>query len=137
LIEFTEKTLHYHKMSKSYVGKYYYAYYKIYGIVEFLATRTGDIRKRLLLCSSELAMLDNKYFNYLPEDLQEELSGIIKEMSKYGEYYNPSFPERRISGSFENTLSRIRNSTGEKIAKRIFYIFEELTNIPNCFEWHD
>lgn len=58
-------------------------------------------------------------------------------MTTFGEYYHPYFPEIRLKGSLENTLDRIKNSTGEKIAKRTFYIFEELTNIPNCYEWSE
>lgn len=39
------------------------------------------------------------------------------------------YQERQILGSVENTMSRIRNSTGTKIAERILKLYLQFSDI--------
>jgi len=56
-----------------------------------------------------------------PADLQREFCGIMNQITKYEPVAN--------EGRIEATLYRIRNSTGEKIAIRIFNIHAKLQEI--------
>ena len=88
---------------------------RVYLAVETLATEPGDVRSRLKSAGIILAPLQAREF---PEQLREDFEWIMEHLTRY----DAIGPEERI----EATMNRIKNSTGEKIAKRIFALYGEL-----------
>ncbi len=56
-----------------------------------------------------------------PVEVRDDFQWVIYQLTRY----EPRFNEGRL----EATMNRIRNSTGEKIAKRIFEIYEKIQDI--------
>lgn len=91
--------------------------------VYYLAVGGGDVRKRLKTAYMEFHPISEDDF---PPNLREDWKWIIKQLTRYG-------PVRRSNGAVwigaaDNTLSRIKNSTGAKIAQRIVALEAELRN---------
>jgi len=120
--------------------KYWYAYEKFSRAIYTLATGAGDVRSRLLdVFFDPFLVIKPKH---LPEDLREDFLWIKKSITKYKEKWrgqleelrgwekkDPMFKEKfpnLYPNQIEATLSRIRRSTGVKIAERIFKIYESL-----------
>ena len=87
-----------------------------------LAVGEGDVRDRLRGAYRYLQMLSERD---VPPHLRKELASILTSLTRYG-------PEVDSDGSvyrksIDHTLSRIRNSTGRKIAKQICALARELT----------
>ena len=61
--------------------------------------------------------------NEFPQHLQADYLWVMKELTKY-----PS-EHPNIYGPVEATMRRIKNSTGKKIAARIFAMYAEIQNI--------
>ncbi|WP_414040265.1 hypothetical protein ACJU26_14280 [Acidithiobacillus sp. M4-SHS-6] len=93
---------------------------RVYLAVEKLCTGQGDVRKRLETAVLTLLPLQVCEF---PECVQEDFYWIIRESTKYKSEY-PQF-----QGDLEATMRHIRNSTGQKIAQRIFHIYSSIQNI--------
>jgi hypothetical protein len=93
---------------------------RVYLAVEQLCTGQGDVRKRLEAAVLTLLPLQIRDF---PECVQEDFDWVIRESTKY-ESQHPKF-----RGNLEATMLRIRNSTGQKIAQRIFQIYSSIQNI--------
>lgn len=93
---------------------------RAYLAVEQLCTGQGDVRKHLEAAVLTLLPLQVREF---PECVQEDFDWVIRESMKYKSQY-PQF-----RGDLEATMMRIRNSTGQKIAQRIFHIYSAIQNI--------
>jgi hypothetical protein len=93
---------------------------RVYLAVEQLCVGQGDVRKRLITAVMTLLPLQEEEF---PEELRSDFRWVISQSTRYKSEY----PQYR--GDLEATMSRIRNSTGEKIAKRIFTIYSRLQDI--------
>jgi hypothetical protein len=93
---------------------------RVYLSVEHLCTAKGDVRNRLIGAVSALLPLR---FRDFPKELQQDFDWVIKQSTKF----QPEFPQQ--GGRLEVTMKRIKNSTGEKIAKRIFYIYSTIQDI--------
>lgn len=89
--------------------------------MRILATGGGDVRSRLLVAFLGFHPLNKDHF---PPEFQGEWTRIIGELTKFGSVYNDE--GEVLCGSVENTLKRIQNRTGEKIAAKIFDIGWEL-----------
>jgi hypothetical protein len=86
-----------------------YAYTKFSEAVSELTVGEGDVRSRLydayfFLCRVTLSDL--------PEELRNDFKWIRDQLTKHGPLYDGQ-------GRLQATLSRIKNRTGAKIAKRI------------------
>jgi hypothetical protein len=120
--------------------KYWYAYEKFSRAIYTLATGEGEVRSRLHdVFFDPLLVIEPKH---LPEDLRGDFVWIKKSITKYKERWggqleelrgwekeDPMFKEKFLNlypNQIEATLSRIRRSTGVKIAERIFKIYESL-----------
>ena len=57
-----------------------------------------------------------------PEHLQGDFDWILSQSTKYES-------ERPHEGNLDATMRRIKNSTGEKIAKRIFKLYSDIQDI--------
>ena len=101
-------------------SRYSRAHEKFSDAVYRLATGEKDVRDRLRRAYTPLNRL---HANELPADLQEEWGAILREMTKLG-------PERWrdeiVDSAINHTMSRIRNSTGRKLAERIYRLNSEL-----------
>jgi len=88
--------------------------------VQDLCVGRGDVRNRLISAISTLLPLSSREF---PEALQRDFEWVMSESTKYRSD-NPMH-----KSDLEATMRRIQNSTGEKIAKRIFYIYKTIQDI--------
>jgi hypothetical protein len=88
---------------------------RVYLTVETLATEPGDVRSRLKSVGIILAPLQAREF---PENLRKDFEWIMEQLTRYDVVGS--------EGRIEATMNRIKNSTGEKIAKRIFALYSEL-----------
>ena len=93
---------------------------RVFLAVESLCTGKGDVRKRLIIASGILLPLHGTEF---PEDLREDFAWVMGQVSKY----KSEIPQ--YEGNIEATMRRIKNSTGEKIAIRIFKIYSNIQDI--------
>jgi len=99
---------------------------KLNHAIECLATGKGNIKQRL----------EDAYYIYhplltddFPKALQKDYEWVIKEMTKFG----PKLKDDGtvFKGAVPHTMQRIRNNTGEKIAKRIYFLYCEMNNNEN------
>jgi hypothetical protein len=95
--------------------KYKYAREKLNKAVRYLALGERDVRDRLRIVSKEIFRLDASHF---PTKLQNDLAWVKKELTKYGPELGPR--GEIYQNAVAHTLGRIRNSTGRKIAERIY-----------------
>lgn len=93
---------------------------RVYLSVEHLCTAQGDVRKRLVGAIMTLLPLQTREF---PEELQADFDWVINQSTKY----KSKIPQ--YEGHIEATMKRIKNSTGEKIAKKIFSIYSRIQDI--------
>lgn len=91
-----------------------YAHEKLTSAVHILAIGPGDVRSRLWHAYLEFSPIRK---DHLPVDLQSDYEWIIKQLTRY----EPNEIERLRMGKgmVQATLSRIKNSTGARIAQRI------------------
>lgn len=93
---------------------------RVYLAVEHLCIGRGDVRKRLVEAVSTLLPLQARDF---PEELQEDFNWVMAQSTKYRSQI-PAY-----EGNIEATMRRIKNSTGEKIAERIFNIYSRIQDV--------
>lgn len=98
-----------------------YAYGKLSIAIDTLAVGPGDIRERLNDAFLEFHPVS---IHDLPDHLKADWSWIMGQLTKFGPVHNWKGEVSR--GSVENTLSRIKNATGVKIAKRLVRLHEDL-----------
>lgn len=90
-------------------------------IIYILATGKNDIRDRLKLARTEIAELD---VSMLPVQYKKDWQWIEKKLTSFSPQY--SFKGDLIFGSIEVTLTKIRNSTAQEIAFRIWKLYDEM-----------
>jgi hypothetical protein len=56
-----------------------------------------------------------------PDEVRDDFQWVLEQLTRF----EPQFEEGRM----EATMNRIKNSTGEKIAKRIFEMYERIQDI--------
>lgn len=95
-----------------------YALEKLTNALECLATHPGDVRERLVsahMCFHTLNVSD------FPVECQADWRWIMSELTKFGPLYDHKGDIYK--GSVQNTMARVRETTAEKIAKRIFQLY--------------
>lgn len=80
-----------------------------------LAVGDGDVRSRLKRAYWVLRQLSE---HDLPVDLHEPFRSILRDLTKYGPEISPDGEVYRRA--VDHTMSKIKNSTGRKIAERIY-----------------
>ena len=100
---------------------YFYAYEKFNDALHSLATGPSDVRQRLRYAYSHFHTVRNKH---LPEQLKIDYKWVLKQLTRFGPVIGRD--GNVLRGSVEETLNRIRNSTGSKIAERILHIYHHL-----------
>ena len=98
-----------------------YAHEKLLVAVDSLATGPGDVRERLLHAYLSFPMLSESNF---PTHLRKDWRWFIDQMTRYGPLEDHNGKVR--CGSVENTMRRIRRSTGVKIAQKLVFLHHEL-----------
>jgi len=93
---------------------------RLYISVKHLCTAPGDVRSRLVGAVITLLPLQ---VNEFPEELQADFDWVITQSTKY-KSQTPQY-----QGNIETTMKRIKNSTGEKIAERIFLLYAQVQDI--------
>lgn len=93
---------------------------RVFLAVQDLCVGRGDVRSRLISAINTLIPLSPSEF---PETLQSDFEWIMSESTKY----KSDIPMHR--SDLEVTMKRIQNSTGEKIAQRIFDIYKAIQDI--------
>ena len=88
---------------------------RVYRAVRHLATGQGDVRARLCIAGFILIALKADEF---PPELRADFRWVFAQLTRH----DPIASEGRIVA----TMKRIQNSTGEKIAIRIFDIYSRL-----------
>ncbi len=98
-----------------------YARGKFLEAIEHMATGPGDVRSRLwdAYLSLRPVMEDD-----LPPVVRQDFRWIMAQLTKRDPYYNHK--GEVISGSVQQSLSRMHNTTGVKIAKRLLHIYRVL-----------
>ncbi len=101
---------------------YYSRAYEKFSDAEYrLATGKGDVRSRI---RSAYFVLNRLYENDLPPDLVEDWRWIMNQLTQYGKETGQDGYEWQTA--IDHTMSRIRNSTGQRIAERIHAVYREL-----------
>lgn len=103
---------------------------RVYLAVKHLCTARGDVRQRLVGAVWTLLPLQAHAF---PPHLQKDFDWIVEQSTKY----QSQIPQ--YQGNLEATMKRIRNSTGEKIAARIFELYASIQDIRGfpLLEWRN
>ena len=91
-----------------------YAKRKLSEAVYSLATGGGDVRARLFWAHRYMQVLSENHF---PKELKKKWLGINTQLSKFG--------------TVQNTLKKIRNSTGVKIAIEIYELKTMVEKLKN------
>jgi len=100
--------------------KYDYTKSELREVIRILATGKHDVRKRLISIAGIVKLNENDF----PPELQKDWTWIIKSMTKKEPRYLSN--GKMLFSSIENTMRNIRNSTGSKIAERIFNLYYKL-----------
>ncbi len=93
---------------------------RVYQAIEHLCIGRGDVRERLKGAALHLIFLCEDDF---PEHLRVDFIWIRTQVSRY----KSQIPE--YEGNIDATMKRIKNSTGEKIAERIFKLYSDIQDI--------
>lgn len=102
--------------------KYNYAKSELREVIKILATGENDVRKRLISIASMIKLKESDF----PTELQKDWTWIIKSLTKKGPQYLSN--GKILFPSIENTMKSVRNSTGSRIAERIFNLYINLSN---------
>jgi len=86
--------------------------------LESLALGKGNIKERLIYVSDDLIGVNP---NEIPEEFKSDWKWIQEQLSKFGPVTSPS--GEVWVGSVENTMKKIRKSTGVKIANKIYSLY--------------
>lgn len=102
-------------------GPSVYAHEKLLAALESLATGPGDVRERLLVAYQTFHPLTESHF---PPHLRKDFGWVLKQLKTREPIYD--YKGRLDRGSVEETLRRIKNVTGVKIATRIYRLYHAL-----------
>jgi hypothetical protein len=96
---------------------------KFHAALHHLAVGEGDVRDRLRGADRYLSMLSEEE---VPPKLRPEWNDLLLVLNKRGPVHGPD--GLVYQNALDHTLSRMRNSTGRKIAERIYTLISR-------FDW--
>lgn len=99
-----------------------YTIEKLTTAVDCLVTHPGDVRERLACAFLSFHTLTENDFS--PE-LRSDWRWVMNQLTRYGPLLNHN--GEAWMGSVENTMRRVRRSTGVKIAKRIYQLYWDVS----------
>lgn len=88
-----------------------------------LATHPGDVRCRLVAAHHSIRNLRETDF---PAELQEDWRWVIEQLTRHGPGTNLNADV--IKDPAQNTMARVKNKTGVKIAERIIELYWATSN---------
>lgn len=94
---------------------------KFHAALYRLAVAEGDVRERLRGVYRHLRMLSDEE---LPPDLREEWAAVLRALTCRGPELGPD--GSTYQNALNHTLSRMKNSTGRKIAERVYALVREV-----------
>ena len=94
---------------------------KFHASLRRLAVGEGDVRSRLRGAYRYLRMLSPEE---VPLALRDEWASILKSLTRHGPETGPDGELYR--GAVDNTMTRIRNSTGRAIAERVYALVRQI-----------
>ena len=94
--------------------------YIFYEAVHSLSVGEGDVRDRLRKSCLKLLLIPKAD---LPDEIIDDYKWFSDSITKFEAQYN--------EGRMEATLRRIKNSTGRKIADKVFLMYVKLQKIRN------
>ena len=100
---------------------YFYAYEKFNDALHSLATGPDNVRQRLRFAYLHFQPVCKKH---LPDQLQNDYQWVLNQLTRFGPVIGRD--GKVLRGAVDETLNRIRNSTGSKIAERILHIYHQL-----------
>src|SRR5690606_36501249 len=101
--------------------QYEYVKNRVAEAIYELCNGVGDVRSRLLSAHAQISVLvDNQFPN--------ELLGLWHEIHAMLTKHGPArdFQEKISQGSVAHTLGKIKNSTGVKIAEKLYQLHKKL-----------
>jgi hypothetical protein len=101
--------------------RHLYAYEKFTSALGTLAVGPGNVRTRLRAAYYHIYSVREEH---LPNHLHTDYEWILQQLLRYDPVTDRD--GNIIRGSLDETLGRIRNSTGVKIAERILRIYHQL-----------
>lgn len=102
-------------------SNYFYAYEKFNDALHSLATGPDDVRQRLRSAYWHFRPAGKKH---LPEQLQNDYEWVLNQLTRFGPVVGRD--GKVLRSAVDETLNRIRNTTGSKIAERILHIYHQL-----------
>jgi len=95
---------------------------KLTSAIEILSTHPDDVRKRIEASYLVFAHLQPQEF---PKELQNDFRWILREINRFEPFIDPfgSFSRSRA----QETMRRVRKSTGVKIAKKLYRLYSVIT----------
>jgi len=99
-----------------------YAVEKLATAIRCLATHPGDVRERLIAAHLCFHTLQERDF---PPEHIEKWKSVMKELTKFGPLLD--YKGEPWRGSVENTMKKVRNRTGVKIAEAIYDLYWSLS----------
>jgi hypothetical protein len=93
---------------------------RVFLAVQELCIGRGDVRSRLIVAIKILSALNSNDF---PKALIKDFEWVIKESTKH------QSDNHEYKSNLEFTMGKIYNSTGTKIAEKIFKIYSDIQNI--------
>ena len=99
---------------------------KLLGAVHRLAVGEGDVRSRLISAHWFLSQLSARDF---PEELRESWQEVMSDLTKRGPVL--SAEGEVLKPACKHTMSRSRNSTGRKIAEKIYSLHTDIKHISS------
>lgn len=100
--------------------QYDYAKNRISEAIKKLCISPGDVRSRLLVVNDLTSSLNPSHF---PDNLLPLWLDIKKNMAKHGPMTN--YAGKAVGGAVANTMRKIRNPTGVKIAEKLYELHEK------------
>lgn len=100
---------------------YFYAYEKFSDALSSLATGPYDVRQRLRSAYWHFRPVNK---THLPEELHDDYQWVLNQLTRFDPVIGRD--GKVLRGAVDETLDRIRNTTGSKIAQRILYIYHQL-----------
>ena len=101
-----------------FMSDYSHAVEMLTNVLKCLATHRGDVCERVAVAFKSCSHLMPEE---LPKSCRKDWEWIQKEATKFGPLTD--YNDDVWRGSVENTMKKVRKSTGEKIAKRFYALY--------------
>ena len=104
-------------------NEFLHAHQRLSEAIFILATHPGDVRARLgqVFLAIHMILEDE-----IPVSCRNDWAWTMEQLVRFGPVYDKNRGGAVLIGTIENTMRRIKNSTGVKIAERFFKLQEDV-----------